>query len=130
MKPTKYPIYLRWSDEDRAWIAEVPDLPGCMADGPTENEAISAAKVAAQLWIEVAGADGREIPKPTNDTEVASGKFVVRIPKSLHRKLQLMAKREDVSLNQFVLSLLSAHEAVRAIKEEGKAKPVRQRKAG
>ena len=111
----RYPIYLHWSDEDKAWIAEVPDLPGCMADGKTEAAAIKAVEQTARLWIDVAKEDGRETPKPSDPGE-QSGKFVVRLPKSLHRRLQLMAKRENVSLNQLILSLLSAREVERRLR--------------
>ena len=47
-------ISTRWSDEDQAWIAEISDLPGCMADGPTREAAIAAAVKAAEIWYEVA----------------------------------------------------------------------------
>lgn len=106
----RYPITLRWSDEDDAWIADVPDLPGCMADGASEVAAIRAAEKAIRIWIEVANEHGREIPAPSAPS-AASGKFVVRVPKSLHQRLQLMARQEGVSLNQLVLSLLAAREA-------------------
>ena len=94
------------SEEDRAWIAEVPDLPGCMADGKTQADAVHAAEKAAKLWLEVAKKDRRKLPLPSELGE-ASGKFIVRAPRSLHRRLQIMAKREHVSLNQLVVSLLS-----------------------
>jgi antitoxin HicB len=102
----RYPVEVRWSDEDDAFIAEVYDLPGCMADGKTEAEAIKAAHVAAHLWIEVAIKQRREVPVPSTE-EVASGKFNVRLPTSLHRQLQRRARREGVSLNQLVLTLLA-----------------------
>ena len=108
----RYPVYLRYSDEDEAWIAEVPDLPGCMADGETREDAIRAVEETAALWMDVAAEDGRDVPEPSDPGE-ASGKFLLRLPKSLHRRLQLMAQRESVSLNQLVLSLLSAREAGR-----------------
>ena len=95
--------------EDGAWIAEVPELPGCMADGRSRQEAIRAAERAAKLWLEVARDDGREIPEPSEPGE-ASGKFIVRIPRSLHRRLQILAKREQVSLNQLVSNLLAQRE--------------------
>jgi antitoxin HicB len=119
-----YPIYLRFSSEDKAWIAEIPDLPGCMADGKTQAQALTAAKEAIGLWLEVAKADGREIPKPSQEDE-PSGRFVVRIPRSLHGRLQALAKRERVSLNQLVLTILAAQEArrstARADAKSGKA---------
>ena len=108
----RYPKLLRWSQEDSAWIAEVPDLPGCAADGETEADAIRAADEAARLWIEVATDQGREIPPPS-DPATASGKFIVRVPKTLHHRLQLLAQHEGVSLNQLVVSLLAAQERER-----------------
>ena len=108
----RYPMTLRRSEEDDAWIAEVPDLPGCMADGPTEVEAIRAAEKAVHLWVAVAHKEKRSIPPPS-EAAPASGKFVVRVPKSLHRRLQWLARQEGVSLNQLVVSLLAAREAER-----------------
>jgi antitoxin HicB len=125
-----YPIYLRWSNEDDAWIAEVPDLPGCMADGKSEEEAVAAAREAITLWLEVAREDKREIPQPSNEPE-ASGKFLVRLPRSLHRHLQLMAKKEAASLNQLVLSMLAAMTAKRAAKDPAVEEPrTRRKKSG
>lgn len=59
----KYEIILYWSDEDEAFIAEVPDLPGCMADGATRHEALANAEAAIDLWIETARELGRPIPE-------------------------------------------------------------------
>ena len=60
----KYEVIIYWSDEDGAFIAEVPELPGCMADGPTKAEALSAVERVAQAWIETANELGRPVPKP------------------------------------------------------------------
>ncbi len=60
----KYEVIIYWSDEDSAFIAEVPELPGCMADGPTKAEALSAVERVAQEWIETAKEVGRPVPKP------------------------------------------------------------------
>ncbi len=60
----KYEIIVYRSDEDQAFIAEVPELPGCMADGPTYVEALSNVEVAVREWIETAPALGRPIPEP------------------------------------------------------------------
>lgn len=59
----KYEIILYWSEEDDAYIAEVPELAGCMADGPTAKEALQNVEKIAQEWIETAQELGREIPK-------------------------------------------------------------------
>ena len=60
----KYEIIVYWSEEDGAFIAEVPELPGCMADGATYEEAIKNAQVVISEWIETATKLNREIPKP------------------------------------------------------------------
>jgi predicted RNase H-like HicB family nuclease len=61
---TKYEIILYWSVDDDAFIAEVPELPGCAADGPTRQEALSNAEIVIQEWIETARESGRPIPEP------------------------------------------------------------------
>ncbi len=60
----RYSIVLTWSDLDQAFIAEVPELPGCMADGATYREAVAAAEVVIGEWIETAKELGRPIPEP------------------------------------------------------------------
>lgn len=60
----KYEIILYWSKEDQAFIAEVPELPGCAADGATYQEAVANAEVVIREWIETAKELGRPIPKP------------------------------------------------------------------
>jgi len=61
----KHGIVLRWSDEDEAFIAEVPELPGCVADGETYQEALSNVEVIIEEWIENAQSLGRSIPEPS-----------------------------------------------------------------
>ena len=61
---TKYEIILYWSVDDDAFIAEVPELPGCAADGPTRQEALTNAEIVIQEWIETAQGLGRPIPEP------------------------------------------------------------------
>ena len=60
----KYEIIIYWSSEDSAFIAEVPELPGCMADGKTYSEALSNVQVIIGEWIETAHSLNRPIPKP------------------------------------------------------------------
>ncbi|GAB4028604.1 type II toxin-antitoxin system HicB family antitoxin [Spirosoma koreense] len=64
MMGPKYEIIIYWSEEDDSFIAEVPELPGCMADGETYQEALSNAEVVIQEWLETAEGLGRPIPKP------------------------------------------------------------------
>ncbi len=59
----KYEIVIFWSDEDKSFIAEVPELPGCMADGKTYQKALSNAEIIINEWIETARELGREIPR-------------------------------------------------------------------
>ena len=61
---TKYEIILYWSEEDQAFIAEVPELAGCCADGSTRQEALSNAETVIAEWIETAKELGRPIPEP------------------------------------------------------------------
>ena len=60
----KYEVIIYWSGEDRAFIAEVPELPGCMADGKTYAEALRNVSQVAKEWIETAKSLGRPIPQP------------------------------------------------------------------
>ena len=60
----RYEMIIYWSDEDEAFIVEVPELPGCMADGATYQEAVSNAEIIIQEWIEMAKELGRPIPQP------------------------------------------------------------------
>jgi predicted RNase H-like HicB family nuclease len=60
----KYEIIIYWSDEDQAYIAEVPELPGCAADGATYRQALANAEVVIGEWVETARELGRTIPQP------------------------------------------------------------------
>jgi len=60
----RYEIILHWSNEDQLYIAEVPELPGCMAHGDTQEAALANIKEAIQLWIDTAKKFGDEIPQP------------------------------------------------------------------
>lgn len=61
---SKYEIIIYWSDEDNSFLAEVPELPGCMADGKTYQEAVSNAEIVINEWIDTAKEVGRPIPQP------------------------------------------------------------------
>ena len=63
-KMIRYELIIYWSKEDEAFIVEVPELPGCMADGATYQEALSNTEVIIQEWIETARELGRPIPEP------------------------------------------------------------------
>ena len=61
---SKYEIIIYWSKDDESYVAEVPELPGCMADGGTYQEALANAEVIIAEWIETAREIGRTIPEP------------------------------------------------------------------
>jgi predicted RNase H-like HicB family nuclease len=63
-QPLKYEVIIYWSAADEAFLAEVPELPGCMADGQTPAEALANVQLIAQEWIETALELGREVPEP------------------------------------------------------------------
>ncbi|MFO3715007.1 type II toxin-antitoxin system HicB family antitoxin [Oribacterium sp. P9] len=60
----KYERIVFWSEEDQKWIVDVPELPGCMADGATAEEALENVEIVISEWLETAEALGREIPAP------------------------------------------------------------------
>lgn len=60
----KYELIIYWSDQDQSFVVEVPELPGCMADGETYEEAVTNAKRVIEEWIETARELGRAIPEP------------------------------------------------------------------
>ena len=98
-------------EEKTGYFASITDLPGCIAEGETMDEALSNLEVARTLWIETAYSFDDVIPLPTSDNKY-SGKFLLRVPPYLHQKLAESAQREGVSLNQYLVSLLSGRDAV------------------
>jgi len=108
-KPKAYPATVFWSDDDGGFIAIAPDLPGSSAFGETEAEAVRELRDAIEAWIEAANSVGNPIPQPTDMSKPFdySGRLLLRMPRSLHQLLADEAKREDVSLNQYILYRLS-----------------------
>ena len=102
----EYPFELRplAKEEGGGWLITFPDLPGCMSDGETPEEAIVNGKDAVAAWVAAASAAGRAVPQPG---ELPSGKFVARIPRSLHARLTARAKQEGVSMNALVSAFLA-----------------------
>ena len=95
------------NDESGSYFyARVLELDGCQSTGETFEEAYENLKDAMKGWIEVKLEGGFEVPLPVGYDDF-SGKFIVRIPKSLHYRLALEAKQEGVSLNQYALYKLS-----------------------
>lgn len=93
-------------NSDGTWFARIVEFPGCMTEGDTQEEALRELDDAMAAWLETKLEDGDTIPEPAT-AEAYSGKFVVRVPKSLHRDLTRRAEIEGVSLNQLVLTALA-----------------------
>lgn len=102
-----YPFEIRpLSDDDGGgFLITFPDLPGCMADGETPEHAIEEGRDAFRCWMLAHVEDGRPVPLPNSGGE--PGKFVQRLPKSLHAKLAARARQEGVSLNTLVLTFIA-----------------------
>ena len=110
-KNIKYYLDLPYTRElipepEGGWFVRVKELPGCMSQGETPEEAMEMINESMELWLETALDHGMTIPEPRMDEDY-SGKFVARLPKSLHRKCVERADEDEVSLNQWVVSALS-----------------------
>ncbi|WP_128925611.1 type II toxin-antitoxin system HicB family antitoxin [Bradyrhizobium guangxiense] len=104
----KYSTRIAYSAEDEGYIATVPELPGCSAFGATAAEALNEIGPAIKAWISAAEAAGNPVPPPASlDDELPSGKFLVRVAKTVHAQLSAAAQREGISLNQYVGTILA-----------------------
>ena len=100
------------AEDGGGYLITFPDLPGCMSDGETEAEAVENGRDAFIAVVSALTDIGRDIPAPSFSPDDAaapgaSGKFVARVPKSIHAKLTTRAKTEGVSLNTLVLKLIA-----------------------
>ncbi len=107
-KIPEYPFEVRplSADEGGGFMISFPDFADCVSDGETVEEAIANGRLALKETIAALREAGHPIPTATAAV-TASGKFVARVPKSVHAKLSSRAKAEGVSLNTLVVSLLS-----------------------
>ena len=104
--PYNFVIQHKNDESGEYYFVTVQELDGCMSDGETVEEAYANIREAMEGWIETKLEAGLPIPMPIDDDKY-SGKFVVRLPRSLHRRLAAEAERERVSLNQYTLYKLS-----------------------
>jgi antitoxin HicB len=88
------------------WIAEIPELPGCKSHGLTVEKAVKSVEEAKKDWILDSLEEGEDVPTPI-DREKFSGKTLLRMSRSLHRALSLMAESEKLSLNQLIVTMLA-----------------------
>ena len=103
-----YQVNVYPEEDGRGFTAVVPELPGCMTGADSFAELGEMMAEAKALWLETALEDGAYIPEPAPvEVEAFSGRFVVRLPRSLHRQLAKRAEAEGTSLNQLVVMLLA-----------------------
>jgi antitoxin HicB len=100
-------------EPEEGYLAEAPELPGCFTAGDTPEDAMAMLRDAMAGWFETALRDGQRVPEPSTrwprgaaETRY-SGKFVLRLPRSLHRQLADRAEAEGVSLNQLALTFIA-----------------------
>jgi antitoxin HicB len=117
MQPSQYPIEVYYSEEDGGFIALARDLPGCSAFGKTQAKAVGEIQHAIKAWQSAAVAAKNPIPEPSRlpQEQLPSGRVLLRLPRSLHASLIESAKSEGVSLNQHMVSLLSAGATVKQV---------------
>ncbi len=101
----KYLVTIAWSEEDQAYVAEAPELPGCATHGSSMNEASQKIEDAIDTWLKGAKESGYSIPEPVT-TKIYSGKFITRIDPRLHRQLAIKSIEQGKSLNRFVEEIL------------------------
>ena len=118
----RYPIELFFSEEDDGYIAIARDLPGCSAFGKSQVDAVAEIQHAIKAWQQAADAAHNPIPEPSQRDEEAlpSGRLLLRIPRSLHAALIECAKKEAVSLNQHLVSVLSFSVSTSILREAHK----------
>lgn len=102
--------------DDGSFFVQYPDLPGCMTQVEDAADIAAMAQEIKELWLETALEEGFDIPEPV--TTEYSGKFVVRLPKSLHESLAHRAGQEGMSLNSYVVHLLGERSAALAIQQQ------------
>ncbi len=106
----KHAVSIKWSDEDDGYIASIPGIAGLSAFGKTREEALSELDVAAEAFFESLKEAGRPLPAEEK-AGTFSGQTRLRMPRSLHAELSAAAEREGVSLNTYIVSLLSRRDA-------------------
>jgi antitoxin HicB len=107
-------------DDEGDYVSRIEELPGCVAHGNSEVEAVQRLRRMQQLWIRDCIEAGDKVPEPKElEPELPSGKWLQRVPRGVHKRLAEKAKIEGVSLNQLVTTILA--EALGASSAKAKA---------
>lgn len=112
----RYPVTLV-PEAEGGYTVLIPDLPGCMSVGETPDEAMQMIEDARVGWIKVAYEYGDDIPLPSTQREY-SGRVLLRMSPSLHRRLAESANSENLSLNQYICGLLTEQSAVLGVHKQ------------
>ena len=102
----KHAISIKWSDQDNCYVATIPGINALSAFGTTREEALAELKIAAEAYFEALEAAGKTLPLPDKATPY-SGQLRLRMPRSLHAALSHEAEDENVSLNTYIITILS-----------------------
>ena len=108
----KYPMEI--VEDDGRFVVSIPDLPGCISYGDSADEALNNIKSTKHLWLKGAVESGQAIAEPKTVDDF-SGKFVLRVPRSLHQALDREARQQGVSLNMYISHLLSERHKLTAL---------------
>ena len=112
------PYTIEITADQGSYFVKIRELDGCMSVGESREDALAMIEDAMREWLLVAMEDGIEIPLPEALQEGRyNGKFPLRLPKSLHRKLADAAERDKVSLNQYLVMLLSENHSLHQVKK-------------
>jgi len=104
-----YSMMVRFDPLDGIYVARATELPGCSGHGSSAEDAIRMLRDNMEAWFEACIDSGAAIPEPVSLEELPSGKWLQRAPKTLHLALIDLARKEDVSLNQLIVAILSHH---------------------
>jgi predicted RNase H-like HicB family nuclease len=113
----KYPVLIKWSDEDGGYIGAIPGLRGLSAFGESPDEALSELKIVAHAYFQSLKKASRRLPV-FEKMAPFSGQLRLRMPKSLHAELSQAAENEGVSLNTYLISLLVSEHTKRHLSQK------------
>ena len=111
---SKYAVTIKWSDEDDGFIASIPGIKALSAFGATKEEALSELNVAEEAYLKALEQAGKPLPMPDKVVPY-SGQLRLRMSKSLHASLSYEAEDEGISLNTYIVTLLSERHIEKAL---------------
>jgi predicted RNase H-like HicB family nuclease len=115
-----YSVVVKWSEEDNEFVAIVPELPLVSGLAPTREKAVKECMIAAGMVVDSLKDEGRRLPKPSQIVEY-SGQLRLRMPRFLHGQLAGLAEQEGMSLNSYIVYLLTRATATHQTDAETRA---------